>query len=522
MVSPSKQIFKCFGCGKGGNAITFFQEIERIDFRDAVKELAKQSNVDISKYTSSSYHTQAHTDEKEKIKRLHKLAQQFFVDELQKSPAAMDYLHSKRQLDDATIEAFGIGYAPDSHYSLLQYLRSKWFTDTDIIEASLAKKWQSWEAYAFFKHRIMFPIYDLMNNVVGFSARIINPEDKPKYLNSAEHKAFEKSKLLYGLNIVKQEIRHHNAIVILEGQMDVIALSRLGLPIGVATCGTALTPDHIKIIKKYTDTVYLLFDNDSAGHEASFRALGLCYQHNIFPKIITLPEAYKDTDELTHIPEGKDILHQAYQAAGDGFVVSFERLKVQFDITTPVGKQKILHAVFGLIQHMNNLSLQQHYIQTISDYLRTPFEVVYEQYKKYSLEEGKFLVPRKKAEVGYQVDRIALAGSLFYERFLDTYQETQELWEPLHALVSHIARLYPESIFAQFVQVDDIERIQEIQELQLRWDQELWDKDEKKRYQLVMQTIGTVINTYIQHMLKQKTISAEDKNEVLKLKKQIE
>jgi DNA primase len=125
MVSPSKQIFKCFGCGKGGNVITFVQEIERIDFRDTVKELAKQANIDISKYQSDKFNNQVYADEKEKIKRLHKLAQQYFVDELKKSATATTYLKENRKLDDKTIDTFGVGYAPDSHYALLQYLKSK-------------------------------------------------------------------------------------------------------------------------------------------------------------------------------------------------------------------------------------------------------------------------------------------------------------------------------------------------------------------------------------------------------------
>ena len=140
MVSPGKQIFKCFGCGKGGNVITFVQEIERIDFRDTVKELAKTANIDMTKYQSEKFNDQAYADGKEKIKRIHKLAQQFFVDELKNSVIATTYLKEDRKLDQETIDNFGIGYAPDSHYSLLQYLRGKGFSDADMIEASLAKK----------------------------------------------------------------------------------------------------------------------------------------------------------------------------------------------------------------------------------------------------------------------------------------------------------------------------------------------------------------------------------------------
>jgi DNA primase len=144
-------------------------------------------------------------------------------------------------------------------------LRNKGFSDDDLLQASLAKRSaNSPEIYAFFRNRITFPIYDLMKNVVGFTARVMNPEDQPKYLNSSEHKAFEKSKILYGLSHAKAHINTFQKLIIVEGQMDVIGLSRIGFPIGVATSGTALTEDHIKLLKRYTENLYLLFDNDKA------------------------------------------------------------------------------------------------------------------------------------------------------------------------------------------------------------------------------------------------------------------
>jgi len=155
-------------------------------------------------------------------------------------------------------------------------LTSQGFTDNDLLQASLAKKSaNSPEIYAFFRNRITFPIYDLMKNVVGFTARILNPEDQPKYLNSAEHQAFEKSKILYGLSHAKPYLNQFQKLIVVEGQMDVIALTRLGFPIGVATSGTALTEDHIKLLKRYTENLYFLFDNDKAGQQATFRALKL-------------------------------------------------------------------------------------------------------------------------------------------------------------------------------------------------------------------------------------------------------
>jgi DNA primase len=198
MVSPTKQIFKCFGCGKGGNVITFVQEIERIDFRDAIKELAKQTNIDLSKYQTDPKKYEKRNDGKEKVKRIHKIAQKFFLEQLEKNPEAKKYLIEERKLDEETIKKFGIGYSPNSHYAMIQELKSKGFSDQDLIEASLAKRSQTGrDIYTFFRNRIMFPIYDTMSNIVGFSARIIDPNDKPKYLNSSENKVFQKSQLLY-------------------------------------------------------------------------------------------------------------------------------------------------------------------------------------------------------------------------------------------------------------------------------------------------------------------------------------
>lgn len=523
MVSPGKQIFKCFGCGKGGNVITFVQEIERIDFRDTVKELAKTANIDMTKYQSEKFNDQAYADGKEKIKRIHKLAQQFFVDELKNSVIATTYLKEERKLDQETIDNFGIGYAPDSHYSLLQYLRGKGFSDADMIEASLAKKWQTGEAYGFFKHRITFPIYDLMNNVVGFSARVINPQDKPKYLNSSEHKAFEKSKLLYWLNIVKQHIKQYNSIIIVEGQMDVIALHRLGMPIGVATCWTALTNEHLKLIKRYTENVYLLFDNDDAGQEATLRALNVAYQNSIFPKKITLPAPYKDCDDVANVENGRDILQQSMQEAKDWFVATFERLKQTKDFSSPIDKHKILNLMFGLIQNINNVSLQQHYVQTMADLMHSQFEVTYQQYRKFSTDEGRYSAPRKKVEASYQIDRSMLAAALFYDNFIDQFIENRDLWTPIKDLVQLIVQYMPESTFAQIQNTTDEETKTSIAEMQLRRDKELGEwADEKKRYQTVKSALSQILQTNLQLLLKNKSLSGEQKSQLLALRKGIE
>lgn len=519
MVSPTKQIFKCFGCGKGWNVFTFVQEIERIDFWDAVKILAKDANLDISTYEYDHKKRDGQTDTKEKLKRIHKLAQQFFVEELEKNPEALEYLHEKRHLSDEIIKEFGVWYAPESHYGLWQFLKSKWFSDADLTEASLIKKWQNTDYYTFFRKRITFPIFDTMQNIIGFSARVLDPNDTPKYLNSSEHAAFEKSKVLYGLNRAKQYVAQHNAIVVVEGQMDVIALHRLGYPIAVATSWTALTEQHIKLLKRYTDNLYFLFDSDNAGQAATLRALNIAYQHDIFPKKISLPEWYKDADELANQEDGPALFTEVFTEAQDAFAATIEQLRTSFDVNSPVDKQKILNILFGLIQSINNISLQQHYLQVIADFLHSPYEFIYNQYRKYAQADGKLATRYKQAtpSTHYQAPRDLLFASLFFHDFLETHIEHQELWEPLIQLKDLFIKHLEDSYFAQLLNDLSTEVAAQLNETQLRWEKEFDGNDETRKYLVVKQTLWQLLKSMSQQLLKLSELSHEEKQWVLTL-----
>lgn len=499
------------------------QEIERIDFRDAAKELAKQANIDLGKYQIDSNKNAEWQDEKEKIKRIHKIAQKFFVEQLDKHPEARRYLNDQRKLSDQMIKDFGIGYAPDSHYAIIQELKNKWFVDKDLIEASLAKKSQTGgDIYSFFRNRITFPIYDTMSNIIGFSARVLDPNDKPKYLNSAEHKAFEKSKILYGLNRAKNDIKEHNALFIVEGQMDVVGLARLGYKLGVATCGTALTQEHLKLIKRYTEHVFLLFDSDEAGQEASLRALSLAYQNNVFPKIITLPQGFKDIDELANMADGKENFDKQRKESQDGFSVIFQNLKRKFDLTSPIDKQKILNILFGLILNISNMPMQEHYIQTLGEKLGIGYEVMRAQYVQFAKNEGRFILQQsaKKTEKRYQIDRESLVAALFYQEFIKQFIESQEKRTQLLELIDKITTTLPDTAIT--IANNDIEQKETMIELQLRWDKELNDgKEEEKRYQIIKQIILPIIKGYVQRITKDNSISSESKQDILNLMKKM-
>lgn len=302
--------------------------------------------------------------------------------------------------------------------------------------------------------------------------------------------------------------------------MDVIALHRLGFPVAVATSGTSLTEEHIKILKRYTDTVYFLFDGDSAGQNATQRALSLAYQQDLFPKQLILPPEFKDADDLANDPSGKEHFAQILASAEDGFSAVFSYIKTQYDITSPIDKQKILNILFGLVQKINNISLQQHYIQVISDKLNSPFEFTRSQYKQFSQNEGK-VHSRQKQVISklYQPSRELLFAALFYNDFFEQHQETPSLWSTFLALKSFFLTLAHNPI-TPLLDTKDQEIIESLNQHQLRWEKEFDLKTEEKKIQLIKQTLGQTIKSIIQQTLKNPHLSHEQKQQLLQLNKE--
>ena len=527
IVSPTKQIFKCFWCWKAGNVITFIQEIERIDFWDAVKELAKIENIDITKYDSNIQKYAASNDEKWKIKRLHSLAQNFFKEQLANNQEAKNYLKEKRKLTDNLIEQFWIWYAPEKYLELIQLLRSKWFTDNDILEASLAKKNDNGEIYSFFRKRITFPIFDIMWNIIGFSARVINPEDKPKYLNSAEHKAFEKSKVLYWLNFAKNNIREHEKIIIVEWQMDVLWLAKLWIPVGVATSWTALTNEHVKILKRYTENIYLMFDNDLAWQQATQRALKLFYQQNLFPKIISLPEPWKDIDEISNEENWKDIFNECLSKAEDWFVELYNRLRKSSDMTSPIDKQKLINTLFDVIISVNSLTIQEHYKDLLAKKLGFAFEIIDTQFKRYKSTDWRIQIIQNqriqedKQSEKYKLEREWLYAAILYNNLIDKYLQESEKAKNFLEFSKSLAQASTDSLITKVFQnsLTDEEKTK-IDELTLRRDQELEVLEENNiRYQHIIQTLLPIIQKELQIALKNPKVTAEAKSQLLTMRK---
>lgn len=290
-VSPDKQLFYCFGCGKGGTVINYVMQQENLDFVESVKLLAEKCGMDLPEDDRRT--NESNIKKRQTIYKINSLSGRFFYDRLFEpcGNAARDYIE-RRQLIQSTVNKFGLGYAPDGNV-LLKYLREQGFTDDEIVESGVAGKSENGDIYDRFRNRLMFPIIDIRKNIIGFGGRVLD-DSKPKYLNSPETAAFNKSYNLFGLNLAKNS--GEDFLILVEGYMDVIQLHQHGINSAIATLGTALTPEQARIIKRYKNEVIIAYDSDEAGQKATQRAIELLNEEGLRVRVLIMPGS-KDPDE---------------------------------------------------------------------------------------------------------------------------------------------------------------------------------------------------------------------------------
>ncbi|ANT65504.1 DNA primase [Prosthecochloris sp. CIB 2401] len=290
VVSTDKQIFKCFSSGKGGNVFTFLMEMEKISFPEAAELLAKRAGIDISSYRAGSRKpTQEEQSDYETLKWAGRLYNRMLHGE--QAQHALDYLTNKRGLSRKTITSFGLGYAPDSWDFLLKQAATASILPNQLARTGLLyRNERKQSSYDYFRERIMFPIFSVGGQVVGFGGRTLkNDKDTPKYLNSPETALFEKSKVLYGLHAAKDAIRKKEEAILVEGYMDVLALHQAGIPTAVASCGTALTPNQASMLMRYCKQVLFLYDGDEAGLKSMLGGIHILLRSGLTPAVATLP-----------------------------------------------------------------------------------------------------------------------------------------------------------------------------------------------------------------------------------------
>lgn len=325
-VSSSKQIFNCFGCGVGGNVITFIQKIERINFVEAVKLLAERAGIQLEEDKDPKQLERAKL--RKSLYKANTEAARFFYSNLNKNAKAMEYL-KRRGLSEAIIKRFGLGYAPDKWHELMDFMKRKGISSELMYKAGLIVKNKDGDNYYDkFRNRVMFPIIDLKGNVIAFGGRVTD-DSKPKYLNSPDTPVFNKGYNIYGLNFVKK-VQNLENIIVVEGYMDAIALHQFGVENAVASLGTAFTENQAKLLKRFSNEIIISYDSDLAGQTATMKGLSILEKEGCVVKVLSLPSG-KDPDEYIR-KEGIDAFRERIRKSVSLIEYKLENIKKGLDI----------------------------------------------------------------------------------------------------------------------------------------------------------------------------------------------
>lgn len=341
-VYPDTQSFYCFGCGAAGDAITFVRKINNLGYVEAVKQLAARAGMPMPE-----------EDDKESRRRsrmleMNRCAARYFYEQLNaRTPQAEEarrYWREKRGLSDGAIRRFGLGYAPDEFGGLLHYLRRRGFSESEIEEGGLAKRSAKGNLYDLFRHRVMVPIIDVRGNIIAFGGRVMD-DSKPKYINSPETLVYKKSRTLFALNLAKKSASKR--FILCEGYMDVISMHEAGFDTAVCACGTALTPEQVKLLSEYAEEAVLSYDSDEAGQKATARSLALFANTPIKVSVLSIPGA-KDPDEfIRHY--GKDRFEMILNGAANPTEFRLAKSKTKYDLRTDDGRLEYIREAIDIL-----------------------------------------------------------------------------------------------------------------------------------------------------------------------------
>ncbi|MBQ1311038.1 MAG: DNA primase [Blautia sp.] len=359
-VSPSKQIYYCFGCGAGGDVFHFIMQYENYSFGEALKYLADRAGVALPQMEYSSA-AREKARERAVLLEIQKEAAKYFYYQLrqEKGRQAHQYL-TGRGLSEETIRSFGLGYSDKFSDDLYKYMKAKGYRDEVLRESGLFNIDEKHGMYDKFWNRVIFPIMDVNNRVIGFGGRVMG-DGKPKYLNSPETKIFDKSRNLYGLNIARSSRK--NTIILCEGYMDVISMHQAGFTNAVASLGTALTSGHASLLKRYTREVLLLYDSDDAGVRAALRAIPILREAGINSRVVNL-EPHKDPDEfIGHM--GAGAFEERLQKAEDSFLFRVRIAKREYTMEDPQGQNRFFDRIASMLLELSDELERNLYIETI-------------------------------------------------------------------------------------------------------------------------------------------------------------
>jgi DNA primase len=449
MVNPERQMYKCFGCGEGGDVIAFVMKMENLNFPEALEMLADRAGVTLERKRKTKEEHKKEVDLKSAVYKInltsalvwhkilleHKLAQ-----------GARDYLN-KRKINKEIIEQFKIGYAPRTQI-LADFLRKRGYNANQIRSAGSPER---------FFDRIMFPIFDTLGNVVGFTGRTLSDEIQPKYLNTPESIVFHKSRIIYGLNFAKDEIKEKKCAIVLEGQMDVVLSHIAGVNNVVASSGTALTAKHLEILSRYAPKIALCFDTDKAGITAQEKAIMIGLENDISTDVIIMPEGYKDVGEIV---EKDPAIWQEYAKKTKPameWLIESEFNKYDRDLSS-ADKKTIVKKIVPFIANMRDAVEQDFYKKLFANRLATQLHFIDEAISKMK-RSTKFEVRNSRQFLNFQNDKQAsknittedllmgmvLANTQFVKIFCENIQEDDIKEDQLRAIYKIIKNCYNDS-----------------------------------------------------------------------------
>ncbi|MBI2450447.1 MAG: DNA primase [Candidatus Nealsonbacteria bacterium] len=400
-VSPVRQIWHCFGCNSGGDIFKFVMQIEGVEFGDALRLLAQKAGVELKKQSPEYVQWKSN---RERLYEICELACRFFEKQLEEGTTgkeAKQYLLG-RGITEESLKKWRVGYAPDVWQGLSDFLSSRGYKKEEIEKAGLALSSSKGSFYDRFRSRIIFPIFDLNSQVVGFGGRIFKSDDPAKYVNSPSTLLYDKSRILYGLNKAKVEIRKKNYCILVEGYVDLILVSQAGSENVVATSGTALTPYQLQIIKRYSDNLYTAFDMDVGGDSATKRGIDLAQAQGFNVKVITMPEGKDPADVISQNPQDWEGLVKSVKSILEFY---FETTFSRFSSGTADGKREISKILLPVIKRIPNKIEQSHWLQELSKKISIREDVITEELKKINITNlpNNFIIEDMESKVPVSV-----------------------------------------------------------------------------------------------------------------------
>ena len=376
-VTPGKQMYYCFGCGAGGNVFNFIMEYENYTFGEALKHLAERTGVELPQIEYSK-EVQEKARQKAELLEINKQAAQYFYYQLRTEKGQQGYQYlAGRGLSEETMRKFGLGYSDKFSDGLYRYLKSKGYQDERLRESGLFNVDERHGMYDKFWNRVIFPIMDVNNRVIGFGGRVMG-DGKPKYLNSPETKIFDKSRNLYGLNIARTTRKKY--LILCEGYMDVISMHQAGFTNAVASLGTALTSGHASLLKRYTQEVLLLYDSDEAGVRAALRGIPILREAGVNSRVVNL-RPYKDPDEFIK-NMGSEAFEERLNQASDSFLFRVSIAESEFPMNEPQGQNRFFERCAQMLLELKDELERNLYIEAIVKKYRSQYGVSVEDLRK--------------------------------------------------------------------------------------------------------------------------------------------